>query len=301
MKIITNKRYYSYLVLCLLLSGLVYAQWGQSYERTFFIASIFLLLVSIRSFSIVIKPKYHLSDIFFTFCILAFYFDSLLYLTLKPIVYGTGLLLCYVILQIAFTRNYMECVLEHNNRMSIIFAMIIYATGIVKHGIYFPMYKGTFGNSNTMGIFAASICAVVMAKIFYKIEYKEKIDKTELIIVIFSIFMALLSWSRISIIAILFIFIYFMLKITKTNNGKIKKKKLLLIFTCFSSFFITFNQAYNILIGKFLMLSSQGDISNGRAILWKMVWNKAELWGNGEKLIREGDAQRLFGVSKYIR
>lgn len=289
-KIKVSHRVYTISVYVLLLSGLIYAQWGQFYERILVVLSVLLGILSVRSFSIVIKRQYHLSDIFFMACVLAFYFDSLFFMSLSPLVYGTGLLMCYIILRISLTQNFIEKIFENNYKVLILFSYFVYYISIAKNGIYFPMYKGTFENSNTMGIFAASTCSVILARLLAKIDLKEKISIIEIILILFSIVFAFLSWSRISIITIIGVFFIFMLGLIRTKHGKIEKKKLLLSLFCFTLTFLSIGKVYSILINKFIMLSSRGDISNGRSILWRKIWQKTSFWGDGEKLVRGGSS-----------
>lgn len=286
-----------------IVSGIVYAQFGQQYERIFFVVSILAAVLSMRYIGFRKLTVLDFMDIFYAFFISTFLIDTVLYRALNPFVYGLAMLIMYVMIRVGMTENYTEKYYDINYRLAIFFSIVIYVLSYYKAGIYTHNYSGSMENSNTLGIFAASIGTVLISVIADNLVNFRRTTLYICILYGISVFITIISGCRIAMIADA-VQIGILLIVRKKKRGipvRVVRRIFAVAGLVLAVIIISLatgrtSLVYSEFIYKTIELAQRGNITNYRLEWWKATWVNAGLFGSGQRVYEQTVHNIYFGL-----
>lgn len=290
----SNQRLLNLAVVLYILSGFAYAQFGQKYERILFMFFILVSVMGIRSFIIPKGIVLNSMDFSYTFFCLTFLIDFVLYQTVNPLVYGIAMFVMYFVVRFVMLQNFLEKFYEINYSLTLFFSIMVYVISFAMSGIYTHMYRGSMGNSNTMGIFAASACTVVIAEITYELVESRRPKCWLIMVYTISMFIVYVSGSRTAVLVVA-VQIAIMLTARKDRH-RIPLRTVRRIFAAMGILAVVFviylvigkrGGVQNGFVDKFAVLAARGDISNGRFYRWEAAWRGSSWFGDGTMVFGE--------------
>lgn len=285
-----------------LLSGTLYLTDKWKYLQPYMLLSgMIIIMSSLLAAKSKIRVNIRIFIIYSMF-ILSCSISALINQDIYLFVGALALYFMYISFVIAYPSNVISHRCEVNSLLANTFFyshILLIIVPIIRKGLNRIPYSGIFHNPNSFGTIMVTFFAVVFSRfsvtiddvIFYgKVKIKEILLNS---IILFCIFILVLySNSRSSFFTILNITItYFIISFLKLLKTRIKYTTVLrmiltiLVFVFFSCivFFTTRigDLLYSTIINKIIRKSR--DLLDGRGIIWKMVIDEVELFGNGRK------------------
>lgn len=146
-------------------------------------------------------------------------------------------------------------------------------------------YRGIIGNSNVMGLFALELGVSSLILFISYLERNNKMNVIYTIVLIFSLFMLLVSKSRTSLltfIVVIFISLFILIKIGKT------KEMLISVFSGILVFLVFFKDIFiGGVLRKMLDRFSEGNLLASRNLIWNKIINESKIFGHGPNYFNE--------------
>lgn len=281
-----------------IMSGLLYIICGQSIERILFILSVISALIGINILVINFKIRLDPISLVYVLFVASFYVDSIIYLSLRPAIYGTGMLLAYILGKYVMRYAYSDGFYRFISVICIIFVMIVLIYGSLKNGISLINNLGIFSNSNASGLCAELMFTILSIQCAYLISNNKSIGLLRLLLLLFAMFFVVVSSCRIAIVSMLIQIIALICigfskrstTISHTYNTVLVIAIILLLLLVMRALgHDVFTIFYDSFFGKFRHLETynNGDLSNGRSYIWRYIWNNTGLLGDGNATFTE--------------
>lgn len=269
---------------------------------------IFFFLFIIKHQLIFKWPKISISIYLIFFGLLLFSFLNFLFTDrLKSIIVYSSLISLFIV-----ARSYSVYINNKDNFLinlvlgACLTGMVIIILGLNKPFTQFR-YTGFYTNSNSMGMFSASLLHLIIGVIYaYKISFFKKIFFYTLFLI--NVFLLLSSNSRAAIFSV-FIVIMLIPFIEILNGLNLKKfkikvkylKRLFITFFLISLFFfiIYYLGLLENTFEKFVSKTKSGDISDGRLDGW-IIMIKNWTWFGHESLRNITDKKIIFGHNTWL-
>lgn len=296
-------------IIFLVFSGLVYGLFGQSAERLVWVLSVIVAVFSINGVSkkIIINKD----SITFTYIVFigSFLVDCVYGFNLRPLVYGIGMLVTYLIGKVLVGEQTSEKIYRYISITIILFSVAVIALSVLLKGITFNSYigyTGLFENPNTFGIFVESLFTVIISIDLAKTIDDDSLPFYNLVILAVLIIFTIISSCRIAILAMMVQTLIFLIKAVFKKKTSFNNIIRILLYIAIGALIFGFLCIeFNIIgifqttfINKFTTLRGRGDVSNGRFNIWRSIWNESKILGTGDKVFI--DASGLESHNVYL-
>ena len=288
---IINKKLATISILLMVLSGYAYYVFGQTWERIVWAGAVAFAVFAIEGFTDEIMIEKSISGFVYFLFILSFVLDSLLTLSIRPLIYGGAMAITYWICIVLMRQVMTDSLFDVIFWISIVWTVVVVAVSLAG-GVGTAHYSGIFVNPNTFGIFMESMFTVLISYYAHKTIENRALRIYDYFFIIACAILTIVSSCRIAIGTMLVQLGLFL--ILALSKRQLDQKQVwitaatilalivvLLIVSGHFSLFTIFQDAF---VSKFKAKSDQGDITSGRMVMWKAIIEKSGLIGDGNKV-----------------
>ena len=288
---IINKKLATISILLMALSGYAYYVFGQTWERIVWAGAVAFAVFAIEGFTDEIRIEKSISGFVYFLFILSFVLDSLLTLSIRPLIYGGAMAITYWICIVLMRQVMTDSLFDVIFWISIVWTVVVVAVSLAG-GVETEGYSGIFVNPNTFGIFMESMFTVLISYYAHKTIENRALRIYDYFLIIACAILTIVSSCRIAIGTMLVQLGLFL--ILALSKRQLDQKQVwitaatilalivvLLIVSGHFSLFTIFQDAF---VSKFKAKSDQGDITSGRMVMWKAIIEKSGLIGDGNKV-----------------
>ena len=288
---IINKKLATISILLMALSGYAYYVFGQTWERIVWAGAVAFAVFAIEGFTDEIRIEKSISGFVYFLFILSFVLDSLLTLSIRPLIYGGAMAITYWICIVLMREVMTDSLFDVIFWISIVWTVVVVAVSLAG-GVGTAHYSGIFVNPNTFGIFMESMFTVLISYYAHKTIENRALRIYDYFLIIACAILTIVSSCRIAIGTMLVQLGLFL--ILALSKRQLDQKQVwitaatilalivvLLIVSGHFSLFTIFQDAF---VSKFKAKSDQGDITSGRMVMWKAIIEKSGLIGDGNKV-----------------
>lgn len=287
---IINKKLATISILLMVLSGYAYYVFGQTWERIVWAGAVAFAVFAIEGFTDEIMIEKSISGFVYFLFILSFVLDSLLTLSIRPLIYGGAMAITYWICIVLMRQVMTDSLFDVIFWISIVWTVVVVVVSL-SGGVGTAHYSGIFVNPNTFGIFMESMFTVLISYYAHKAIENRALRIYDYFLIIACAILIIVSSCRIAIGTMLVqLGLFLILALSKRQFDQKQVwitaatiLALIVVLLIVSGHFSLFTIFQDSFVSKFKMYSDQGDITDGRMVMWKAIIEKSGLIGDGNK------------------
>lgn len=287
---IINKKLATISILLMALSGYAYYVFGQTWERIVWAGAVAFAVFAIEGFTDEIMIEKSISGFVYFLFILSFVLDSLLTLSIRPLIYGGAMAITYWICIVLMRQVMTDSLFDVIFWISIVWTVVVVAVSLAG-GVGTAHYSGIFVNPNTFGIFMESMFTVLISYYAHKAIENRALRIYDYFLIIACAILIIVSSCRIAIGTMLVqLGLFLILALSKRQFDQKQVwitaatiLALIVVLLIVSGHFSLLTIIQDSFVSKFKMSSDQGDITDGRMVMWKAIIEKSGLIGDGNK------------------
>lgn len=287
---IINKKLATISILLMVLSGYAYYVFGQTWERIVWAVAVAFAVFAIEGFTDEIMIEKSISGFVYFLFILSFVLDSLLTLSIRPLIYGGAMAITYWICIVLMRQVMTDSLFDVIFWISIVWTVVVVAVSLAG-GVGTAHYSGIFVNPNTFGIFMESMFTVLISYYAHKAIENRALRIYDYFLIIACAILIIVSSCRIAIGTMLVqLGLFLILALSKRQFDQKQVwitaatiLALIVVLLIVSGHFSLLTIIQDSFVSKFKMSSDQGDITDGRMVMWKAIIEKSGLIGDGNK------------------
>lgn len=287
---IINKKLATISILLMALSGYAYYVFGQTWERIVWAVAVAFAVFAIEGFTDEIMIEKSISGFVYFLFILSFVLDSLLTLSIRPLIYGGAMAITYWICIVLMRQVMTDSLFDVIFWISIVWTVVVVAVSLAG-GVGTAHYSGIFVNPNTFGIFMESMFTVLISYYAHKAIENRALRIYDYFLIIACAILIIVSSCRIAIGTMLVqLGLFLILALSKRQFDQKQVwitaatiLALIVVLLIVSGHFSLLTIIQDSFVSKFKMSSDQGDITDGRMVMWKAIIEKSGLIGDGNK------------------
>lgn len=287
---IINKKLATISILLMALSGYAYYVFGQTWERIVWAVAVAFAVFAIEGFTDEIMIEKSISGFVYFLFILSFVLDSLLTLSIRPLIYGGAMAITYWICIVLMRQVMTDSLFDVIFWISIVWTVVVVAVSLAG-GVGTEGYSGIFVNPNTFGIFMESMFTVLISYYAHKAIENRALRIYDYFLIIACAILIIVSSCRIAIGTMLVqLGLFLILALSKRQFDQKQVwitaatiLALIVVLLIVSGHFSLLTIIQDSFVSKFKMSSDQGDITDGRMVMWKAIIEKSGLIGDGNK------------------
>ena len=288
---IINKKLATISILLMALSGYAYYVFGQTWERIVWAGAVAFAVFAIEGFTDEIRIERSISGFVYFLFILSFVLDSLLTLSIRPLIYGGAMAITYWICIVLMRQVMTDSLFDVIFWISIVWTVVVVAVSLAG-GVGTAHYSGIFVNPNTFGIFMESMFTVLISYYAHKTIENRALRIYDYFLIIACAILTIVSSCRIAIGAMLVqLGLFLILALSKRQFDQKQVwitaatiLALIVVLLIVSGHFSLLTIIQDAFVSKFKAKSDQGDITSGRMVMWKAIIEKSGLIGDGNKV-----------------
>ncbi|MCM1282637.1 MAG: hypothetical protein NC180_03545 [Muribaculaceae bacterium] len=277
-----------------IVNSFMYLVINRSFQRVGFVICVLVLLLFVKGINLQYKLDFGVI-LFFGF-IACTSICSLLFFSIKPIVYALGMLVTYIVSfnsVILFEKKWFDTLY---NILSMIWILIIgYSL------LFWPLrwfnYGGALGNPNNAGVVAATMTTFSIIQYIVAKQRGTKVSKKVYVLLPIQLFFVLISTCRSALLSIAIQIIVLIIggMMDKEIPDKIIRRIILIVFLAAA---ISYSLGIlSIILDKTTALQMRlGDVTNGRIDYWIAIWEEGKWFNNGVEIVNVISHNVYFGL-----